>query len=121
MWMATTRPNTTSTVPIGGVPGKRSVFRYTHSKWIGEPATRAGRTLREGSLTSPARSNSSTSGGSSSAVMLTASRSAYVAMFHTNSPVSSALRTESLRWPRVSWLAENITIGGSKVTFWNWL
>ena len=26
----------------GGVPGKRSVFRYTHSKWIGERATRIG-------------------------------------------------------------------------------
>jgi len=42
-------------------------------------------------------------------------------MFQTNSPVSSALRTESLRWPEVSWLAENMTMGGLKVTFWNWL
>ena len=42
-------------------------------------------------------------------------------MFQTNSPVSSALRTESLRTPPVSWFAENITIGGLKPTFWNWL
>jgi hypothetical protein len=44
-----------------------------------------------------------------------------VAMFQTNSPVASALRTVSLRAPSVFWLAENMTMGGLKVTFWNWL
>ena len=42
-------------------------------------------------------------------------------MFHTNCPVDSALTTESLRVPRVVWLALNITIGGLKPRFWNWL
>ena len=42
-------------------------------------------------------------------------------MFQTNWPICSALRTESLRSPCVLWLALNMTMGGSKVTFWNWL
>ena len=121
MWMPTTRPNTTSTVPMGGLPGKRTVLRYSHSNWIGESLTRLGLTIRLSSFSSPARSNSSTPCGSSSALMLTASRRFQVAMFQTNWPICSALRTESLRSPWVVWLALNMTIGGSKVTFWNWL
>ena len=77
--------------------------------------------MREGAFARPARSNSSTPCGSSSADALTASRCDHVAMFHTNSPVSSALRTESLRAPDEFWFDENMTIGGSNVTFWNWL
>lgn len=55
------------------------------------------------------------------ALMLTASRKSHVAMFQTNQPVCSAFRTVSLRRPSGYWLAENITIGGSKVRFCHWL
>lgn len=42
-------------------------------------------------------------------------------MFHPNHPVCSAFTTVSLRRPSGYWLAENITIGGSKVRFCHWL
>ena len=42
-------------------------------------------------------------------------------MFHTNQPVVSALITVSFRRPSGYWVAENITMGGSDITFCHWL
>ncbi len=55
------------------------------------------------------------------AVTLTASRSSHVARFHTNSPLASTLTTVSLRRPSGAWFAQKRIVGGSKLTFWNWL
>ena len=47
---------------------------YRHSNWMGDSATRHGFTRTDGAFVTPASSNSSTSGGTSIAERLTASR-----------------------------------------------
>jgi hypothetical protein len=42
-------------------------------------------------------------------------------MFHAKEPVVSAFMVVSFRRRSSVWLAENITYGGSKVRFVNWL
>ena len=92
-----------------------------HSNCTGEPRTRRGFTPREGSQGMPTASNSSTSGGRSRELATTHSRSSKVAMFQTNSPVSTMLRAVSFRRPSSRPLHTTSTVGGSQVTFWNWL
>lgn len=72
----------------------------------GLSATRGGVTTWDASGVSPARSNSSTSNGTAAQLWFMASASGRVARFQTNSPVSSMLRSVSLR-PRL----EKPTIG----------
>jgi hypothetical protein len=109
IWMPTTSPITISTVPIGPLPGRRTVEWYMHSNCTGARLTRHGPTRIEGAFSRPASANSSVPDGQSIAVILTCSRSSQVAMFHTNSRVASALTTESLRCAPIVWFDENIT------------
>lgn len=74
----------------------------------GSPATRGGVTRRLGSRSRPTSANSSSSGGKSVPVALTASNRCSGARLTTNSPLTSALVSESLRPTEV-----NCTTGGS--------
>src|SRR3990170_4406275 len=85
----------------------RMVVLYLHSRTTGESATRGGLTLTDGAISIPTRSGSLMPGANSADDAFMTSRSRYVAMLATNSPVSSALICECLR----GWL-ENRTRGG---------
>src|SRR5262249_51725309 len=73
----------------------------------GERATRGTFTLTHAAIAMPTRSGSLMAAANSADDAFITSRSSYVAMLTTNSPVSSALVCESLR----GWL-ENRTNGG---------
>src|SRR4249920_1617589 len=92
-----------------------------HSICAGDSATRGGRTTRLGAGVSPASANSSTSGGTSAAVMLAAVAMASLTTLITNSPVSSTLRNVSLRCVRsvlsvARSTGQNSTVGGADPT-----
>ncbi|MNV82969.1 hypothetical protein D3C71_1767420 [compost metagenome] len=96
MWIATASPNTShagSAVP--SCASSCTIWVTTHSNCTGLAATRDGRTLAEGRVSSLANSNSSTCAGTIAAEAFIASASSRVARFHTNSPVSRALASES--------------------------
>ena len=67
------------------------------SKVTGLERTRGGLTSRDGVASNPARSNSSTSGGTMAHEAFIASAKGRVARFQTNSPVSRILRAVSFR------------------------
>ena len=98
----TTSPNTITHVPISCSPVTR------HSKAIGAPATRGGRTERLGSRPMPARSNSLWPRGNGVAESFIADSIASVPMHSTNSPVARALARVSLCPTEVKH-----TVGGS--------
>src|SRR6059036_2592386 len=73
-------------------------------------------------MSSFANAASSTPGATNWDVTFIASRSSYVAILTTNSPVSCAFLTLSLRRPVPgNAFAENITYGGSYPRLLNWL
>src|SRR6185295_8077794 len=88
---------------------------------MGDSRTRGQGAYTQGAFVTRASVNSSISEATALALAFTASRRSYVAIFQTNQPVSSALRTVSFRRPSGYWLAANITMGGSKVRFCHWL
>ena len=98
MWIFTTSPST-SHDGIGSWPALRNWWMSVkrHSKVTGLRATLGTWINSEATASSPASSNSFTSGGTAAQVWFMASASSRVARFHTNSPVSWMLRTVSFQ------------------------
>src|ERR1700691_1723686 len=95
-----------------------------HSICAGDSATRGGRTSWLGCGVRPDNTNSSTSGGTSAAVALAAAAIASLTTLTTNSPVSTTLRSVSLRrsgralaaMERLLTTGQNRTVGGLEPT-----
>src|SRR4029077_6379716 len=90
---------------------RRTVCSHLHSSAQGESFTRGGFTSREGAAASPVFSISLTPRANGAAAPFICSRRSQVARLQTNSLVSSANATESLR-PSLA----NITVGGWSVS-----
>jgi hypothetical protein len=98
----TTRPSTSVQLPTGSVCSRR------HSSATGDSAIRGGATSFDGSRVTPVASISLSWGGKSVAVALIASSSGSGVRHTVNSPVATALRSESFSPTDV-----NCTTGGS--------
>src|SRR5581483_7827222 len=84
-----------------------------HSIWIGDSATRAGRTRRLGRGVSPATPNSFTSGGHSPEARFIRSARSSLTTLITSSPVWAAFAAVSLRLPSARRPMLTWTMGGS--------